>query len=91
MLAFAVFSGIFLKVIQKILLGVIDKWDREGKSSRFIIEKNLFLLKEEDVNAIVKFYHFFPYNYGPFSYLSFNDVLTLRSKKLLNENLADLP
>lgn len=72
---------------QKVLLCVIDELYRQGKSSGFMIEKNLFLLKEEEkVDSLVKFYSFFPYHYGPFSNMSFTDMVTLRTKNLINDN-----
>ena len=72
---------------QKVLLSLIESLSANNKSSRFMIVKNLFLLKKEggiDTNG--KFYDFFPYNYGPFSYQCFADINSLRKKGLLDED-----
>lgn len=66
---------------QKVMLYLIDELANLGKFSRFMVEKNLFLLrKEENIDKSIKFYNFFPYKYGPFSNISFLDMNNLRSK-----------
>ncbi len=72
---------------QRILLYLIESLSGINKSSRFFIEKNLFLLKiEEHFDQYMKFYHFFPYMYGPFSNMSFMDINNLRVKGYLDDD-----
>ncbi len=69
---------------QKVLISVINELG--ARASKFMIEKNLFLLnQEEGMNDLVNFYHFFPYKYGPYSYMSYIDIAALKSKGLINE------
>lgn len=71
---------------QRVLLALIDALSEQGRSSKFQIEKNLFLLKkEEDLDNYVKFYNFYPYNYGPFSNVSYFDLNILMSKGYIFE------
>jgi uncharacterized protein (DUF488 family) len=65
---------------QRALLAVVDELSVRGRSSRLMVEKNLFLLKmEEALDSDMKFYNFFPYKHGPFSNMSFFDLNGLRS------------
>lgn len=69
---------------QKVLLYLVDELGRLGRFSRFMVEKNLFLLKkEENIEKSIKFYNFFPYRFGPFSNMSYMDLNNLRSKGYL--------
>lgn len=71
---------------QRVLLALIDALSQQGRSSKFQIEKNLFLLKkEEDMDNYIKFYNFYPYNYGPFSNGSYFDLNSLISKGYILE------
>jgi uncharacterized protein (DUF488 family) len=71
---------------QRVLLALIDTLSQQDRSSKFQIEKNLFLLKkEEDLDNDVKFYNFYPYNYGPFSNVSYFDLNVLISKGYIFE------
>lgn len=65
-------------------MSVIDELG--SRASRFMAEKNLFLLnQEEKLGEAVKFYHFFPYKYGPYSYMSYIDLGILMSKGVIDE------
>ena len=60
---------------QRILLKVIEELYKKGTSSKFMLVKNLFLLyKETNIERLVKFYHFYPYKYGPFSNECYTDL-----------------
>ena len=52
-------SNVILTNKKKVLLCVIDELSKKGKSSRFMIEKNLFLQKMEEKLAILRhiWYH----------------------------------
>lgn len=72
---------------QRILLNVVDGLSEKGKSSRFMVVKNLFLLaQEERVGSLIKFYNFFPYKYGPFSNVCYTDISKLENGGLLIES-----
>ncbi|MFH0860009.1 MAG: DUF488 family protein [Candidatus Altiarchaeota archaeon] len=80
-------AGDVLQYKQRALLAVIDELSVRGKSSRLMIEKNLFLLKKEEaLDEDMKFYNFFPYRYGPFSNMSYFDLNGLRLKGYLSED-----
>lgn len=70
---------------QRALLAVVEELSVRGRSSRFMVEKNLFLLKKEEaIDGDLKFYNFFPYKFGPFSNMSFFDLNGLRSNGFLD-------
>jgi len=78
-------AGDVLQYRQRALLAVVDELSARGRSSKFMIEKNLFLLKkEESLDSDIKFYNFFPYRYGPFSNMSYFDLNGLRLKGYLS-------
>ncbi|MFH0862723.1 MAG: DUF488 family protein [Candidatus Altiarchaeota archaeon] len=80
-------AGDILHYKQRALLAVVDELSVRGKSSRLMIEKNLFLLKKEEaLDEDMKFYNFFPYKYGPFSNMSYFDLNGLRLKGYLDED-----
>lgn len=80
-------AGDILQYRQRALLAVVDELSVRGKSSRLMIEKNLFLLKKEEaIDEDMKFYNFFPYKYGPFSNMSYFDLNGLRLKGYLSED-----
>ncbi|MFH1055022.1 MAG: DUF488 family protein [Candidatus Altiarchaeota archaeon] len=80
-------AGDILQYKQRALLAVVDELSARGKSSKLMVEKNLFLLKkEESLDEDMKFYNFFPYLYGPFSNMSYFDLNGLRLKGYLNED-----
>ena len=80
-------AGDVLQYRQRALLAVVDELSARGRSSRFMVEKNLFLLKkEESIDSDLKFYNFFPYKHGPFSNMSFFDLNGLRLKGYLGED-----
>jgi len=80
-------AGDVLQYKQRALLAVVDELSARGKSSRLMIEKNLFLLKKEEaLDEDMKFYNFFPYKYGPFSNMSYFDLNGLRLKGYLDED-----
>ncbi|MCL7410323.1 MAG: hypothetical protein M8350_00715 [Methanosarcinaceae archaeon] len=60
---------------QRILLKVIEELYKKGTLSKFMLVKNLFLLyKETNIEYLIKFYHFYPYKYGPFSNECYTDL-----------------
>lgn len=66
---------------QKALLYTIDKLHERNLSSRFMIVKSLFLSSHvENIDKLVKFYHFFPYHYGPFSNVCYIDISRLQKE-----------
>jgi len=80
-------QGEVLQHRQRALLAVIDELSARGRSSRLMIEKNLFLLKKEEaIGEDMKFYNFFPYKFGPFSNMSYFDLNGLRFKGYINDN-----
>jgi uncharacterized protein (DUF488 family) len=76
---------------QRILLAVLSemrKKNNSSRSSKTFLEKTLFLLKEEEgLDKLVKFYSFYPYDYGPFSQTSYEDIDRLKRAGLLTESL----
>ncbi len=80
-------AGDILQFRQRALLAVVDELSVRARSSKLMIEKNLFLLKkEESLDNYLKFYNFFPYKYGPFSNMSYFDLNGLRLKGYLSED-----
>lgn len=64
---------------QKALLYTIDRLHERDLSSRFMIMKSLFLSSHvEKIDKLMKFYHFFPHHYGPFSNVCYTDISTLQ-------------
>ncbi len=62
---------------QKVLLALLERMPGE-KASKIQFVKWLFLLKEEEnIDRYVNFYSFFPYKYGPFSFIAYRDIATL--------------
>jgi len=58
----------------------------EKRVSKTFLDKLLFVLRKETrVGDWVRFYNFFPYNYGPFSNNFYYDLSDLRSRGLLHE------
>lgn len=71
---------------QKILLGLIEIFG--GKLSKTDLEKLLFLFCQ---NSGKNFYDFFPYHYGPFSFISYYDKNKLiKEGKLLNSEKFEI-
>lgn len=80
-----------LQYKQRAFLSVVDELSQRDKASKFMLEKNLFLLKkEESIDDDLKFYSFFPYKYGPFSNMSYIDLNNLRNKGYLNDDEKNL-
>jgi uncharacterized protein (DUF488 family) len=76
---------------QEILLFVIDYLHELNITSKLYLEKVLFLLKEEyNISKNIAYYNFYPYKYGPFSRLSYNDKCYLIKEELLNKNELEL-
>lgn len=72
---------------QRALLYTINKLSARGLSSKFMLVKNLFLLSEEErAESFIKFYHFFPYKYGPFSNSCYEDIHKLKKEGYVCEN-----
>jgi len=64
---------------QRALLYTIDRLHERDLSSRFMIMKSLFLSSHvEKIDKLMKFYHFFPHHYGPFSNVCYTDISTLQ-------------
>jgi len=62
---------------QKVLLALLREAPNET-ASRTQLVKWLFLLKEEEnIDRYVNFYSFFPYKYGPFSFLAYREIAQL--------------
>lgn len=74
---------------QKALLYLIfTLQQRKLKITKTYLDKLLFILKKEtNIDESVKFYNFFPYNYGPFSNQFYFDLSDLQSHAYLDENL----
>ena len=73
---------------QKVLMAVLREMNKTNNSSRTFLEKALFILRhEEGIDKLVKFYSFFPYNYGPFSHASYEDIGRLQRAGLVTEKL----
>jgi len=72
---------------QRVLLRLVKEVRGQGKyPSKTFLDKLLFVLqKEYPIEEKVKFYHFYPYQYGPFSKLFYADLADLKSKGYLNE------
>jgi len=73
---------------QKVLLRLVSEVRGQGKyPSKTYLDKLLFVLqKEYPIEEKVKFYHFYPYQYGPFSKLFYADLADLKSKGYLSES-----
>lgn len=72
---------------QKVLLALISELNKKGMGSKLGIEKGLFILKEEEkIEDFTKFYSFFPYKYGPYSYTSYRDMSKLKSEGYISED-----
>ena len=62
---------------QKVLLNLLREAPNRS-ASKIPFVKWLFLLKEEEnIDQRISFYSFFPYNYGPFSFLAYKDIFEL--------------
>ena len=74
---------------QKVLLYLILQLKGlEKKISKTYLDKLLFLLKKEtNIDDFVKFYNFYPYNYGPFSNQYYFDLSALQSQAYLDADL----
>jgi len=72
---------------QKVLLRLVHELRESGKyPSKTYLDKLLFVLQTEyPIGEKVKFYHFYPHFYGPFSNLFYLDLADLKSKGYLNE------
>ncbi|VVB65701.1 Uncharacterised protein [Candidatus Gugararchaeum adminiculabundum] len=70
---------------QKVLLYLMFALNRRGKKiTKTYLDKLLFVLrKETNIGDFVKFYNFFPYNYGPFSNQFYFDLADLYSHAYL--------
>ena len=69
---------------QKVLLCLIDILKQKNVANKFMIVKTLFLLKQEErIDNEMKFYNFFPYQYGPFSNSIYYDLNKLEDQGLL--------
>ena len=70
---------------QRVLLHLIKSLEGKRVSKTFL-DKLLFVLrKETQVGDWVRFYHFFPYNFGPFSNNFYYDLNDLHNRGLLHE------
>lgn len=71
---------------QRALLYTIDGLHERDLSSRFMIMKSLFLSSHvEKIDKLIKFYHFFPYHYGPFSNVCYTDISKLQKEGYIIE------
>ena len=75
---------------QRVLLRLMSILQKKGKYSKVLVDKMLFLLREEhSVNEIFSFYSFFPYKFGPFSNLYYYDLRTLQNKGFITEEVVN--
>lgn len=66
---------------QRALLYTIDKLHERDLASRLMIVKSLFLSSHvEKIDRVIKFYHFFPHHYGPFSNVCYSDISRLEKE-----------
>ncbi|MDP3741751.1 MAG: DUF488 family protein [Candidatus Micrarchaeota archaeon] len=74
---------------QKVLLYLILQLKKLGKPlSKTYLDKLLFLLKKEtNIAELVKFYNFYPHNFGPFSNQFYFDLGDLQSRAYLDKDL----
>jgi len=74
---------------QAALIYVISILERyKPKIDRTYLDKLLFLIKKEtEIDKKIKFYNFFPYNYGPFSNQFYFDLEYLTRQGYLGEDL----
>lgn len=71
---------------QRALLYTVDKLHEKNLASRFMIMKSLFLaMSTEKIDNVIKFYNFFPYNYGPFSNVCYTDIFSLKREGYIAE------
>jgi uncharacterized protein YwgA len=71
---------------QKLLLAVVDELKRQEKFHKTALVKTLFLLSNEYDLGTLKAYSFFPYKFGPFSSLAYEDVAYLENQNMLQED-----
>lgn len=72
---------------KRVLLYLIKTLNIKKKSiTKTFLDKLLFLLKKEyGADDYLKFYNFFPYNYGPFSNMYYYDLSDLKSRGLMDD------
>lgn len=75
---------------QEVLLNVIDYLSKKNITSKVYLEKTLFLLRYEYGLDKINFYNFYPYKFGPFSRLSYNDKHYLIKEGLLEDTEQEL-
>lgn len=76
---------------QRALLYTINKLNDRSISTKFMLVKNLFLLSEEErLDSFIKFYHFFPYRYGPFSNMCYTDIAKLEKEGFIEDTESGL-
>ncbi len=76
---------------QILLLALINEFGKKNMNSKLGVEKGLFILKEEEkISDFMKFYSFFPYKYGPYSFASYRDINQLKSEGYLNDDEKSL-
>jgi len=65
---------------------------RKRAVNRTILDKMLFVLQQEyGLGELIKFYNFFPYDYGPFSNMFYLDLSDLESRGLMSEGFELMP
>jgi uncharacterized protein (DUF488 family) len=71
---------------QRALLYTIDRLHERDLSSRLMITKSLFFSSHvEKIDKLMKFYHFIPHHYGPFSNVCYTDISTLQKEGYIIE------
>ena len=74
-----------------LLLALIGKLQKKGIVSRRAIVKCLFLLKKEyQIDSLMKFYSFYPYQQGLFSQVCYADLRALKQEGLVDEEETQL-
>lgn len=70
---------------QKVILSILFEADK--KVSKMTLLKLLFLIrKETDISNLIRFYDFFPYDFGPFSFTVYRDLSELHRLGFISEN-----
>ena len=76
---------------QKVLMLMLEELQNRGIASKTFLVKSLFLLGQEG-NADsgggnkLKLYSFYPYKYGPFSSLSYDDLIALEKRGYITKD-----
>jgi uncharacterized protein (DUF488 family) len=77
-------KDLFLLNRQKALLKALPYCSNDGRINRLELVKIMFLVKmESQIEKVMKFYSFLPYDYGPFSYTLYSDLTYFEQNGLI--------